>query len=138
VVKVHHRFEWLYVVAFVHPQSGRSLWYLLPVLNTAAFSVVLENFASSVLTENSSGRSRRVLIVLDRAGWHVSRGLRVPDGIELVFQPSYAPEVQPCERLWVLTDEVLENRCFASLGALQARLFGQCERLMADVERVRC
>jgi transposase len=136
-VNVHHRFQWLYVVAFVHPESGRSLWYLLPVLNTSAFQAVLENFASSVLKPSQQGCSKRVLLVLDRAGWHTSQDLRVPDGIELVFQPAYSPEVQPAERLWGLTDEVLANQCFRSLSSLTVRLSEQCVRLMVDVQRVR-
>jgi hypothetical protein len=134
---VNHRFEWVYVVAFVHPESGRNIWYLLPVLNTKAFQAVLNDFAESVLKPNQLGRSKRILLVLDRAGWHTSKNLRIPDGIELVFQPAYSPEVQPSERLWVLSDEVLTNRCFASLGMLMARLSEQCVRLMADLERVR-
>ena len=137
MVKVNHRFEWLYVVAFVHPQSGRSIWYLLPVLNTKAFQAVLDDFAVSVLEPSQPGRSKRILLVVDRAGWHTSKNLRVPDGIELIFQPAYSPEVQPSERLWVLSDELLTNRCFGSLGVLMARLSEQCVRLMADLKRVR-
>ena len=137
VVKVNHRFEWVYVVAFVHPESGRSIWYLLPVLNTVSFQAVLENFAASEFESGQLGGSKRILLVVDRAGWHTSKDLRVPDGIELVFQPAYSPEVQPSERLWVLSDEVLTNRCFSSLGVLMARLSEQCVRLMADLERVR-
>ena len=124
-------------MAFVHPESGRSIWYLLPVLNTKSFQAVLNDFAESVLKPNQLGRSKRILLVVDRAGWHTSKNLLVPDGIELVFQPAYSPEVQPSERLWVLSDEVLTNRCFGSLGVLMARLSEQCVRLMADLERVR-
>ena len=137
MVKVNHRFEWVYVVAFVHPESGRSIWYLLPVLNTKAFQAVLDDFAVTALEPSQPGRSKRILLVLDRAGWHTSQKLRVPDGIELIFQPAYSPEVQPSERLWVLSDEVLVNRCFGSLSVLMARLSEQCVRLMADLGRVR-
>jgi hypothetical protein len=150
VVKVNHRFEWVYVVAFVHPESGRSIWYLLPVLNTKAFQAVLDDFAATALEPSQPGRSKRILLVVDRAGWHTSKNLRVPDGIELIFQPAYSPErskpvrcwcwakkVQPSERLWVLSDEVLTNRYFGSLGVLMARLSEQCVRLMADLGRVR-
>jgi hypothetical protein len=134
VVKVNHRFEWLYIVAFVHPRSGQNIWYLLPVLNTLAFQAVLDDFALSVLEHSGS---KHILLVLDQAGWHTSKDLMVPQGITLVFQPSHSPEVQPCERLWVLTDEVIENRCFAHLAEVESCLFRQCEVLMADPIRVR-
>lgn len=124
------------MVAFVHPESGRSIWYLLPVLNTPAFQAVLESCAASVLEPSQPGRSKRVLVVVDRAGWHTSNDLRIPDGLELVFAPAYSREVQPSEGLWGLADEVVANRCFGSLGVLMARLSEQCVRLMADVGRV--
>ena len=146
MVQVNPRYEWLYVYAFVHPNSSRSVWYLLPSLNTAAFQLILEDFARDVL--DSSGK--RVLIVLDNAGWHRAKALRVPDGLEFVFLPAYSPErpkpvrcwfrakkLQPAERLWVLCDETVTNRCMKDLEALEAALSVQCECLMADADRVR-
>ena len=132
MVSVNPRYEWLYVYAFVHPNSGKSVWYLLPSLNAAAFQVVLEDFARDVL--DSSGK--RVLIVLDNAGWHKAKVLRVPDGLEFVFLPAYSPELQPAERLWGLGDEAVTNRCLGSLDALEGVLCVQCERLMEDAVRV--
>lgn len=139
---MNHRFEWLYLVAFVHPESGRNLWYLLPVLNTLAFQAVLDDFAATVfqpqpLQPNPSKPSKRILIVMDQAGWHTSKDLHIPQAIELVFQPAHSPEVQPCERLWVLSDQALENRCFGSISALEDALSRQCVRLMEDPDRVR-
>ena len=133
MVSVNPRYEWLYVYAFVHPNSGKSVWYLLPSLNAAAFQVVLEDFARDVL--DSSGK--RVLIVLDNAGWHKAKALRVPDGLEFVFLPAYSPELQPAERLWALSDETVTNRCLESVDALETTLSVQCERLMGDAGRVR-
>jgi len=44
----------------------------------------------------------------------------VPEGLHLELLPPYAPELQPAERLWTLTDEAVVNRHFATLDALQA------------------
>lgn len=133
IVSVNPRYEWLYVYAFVHPNSGRSVWYLLPSLNAAAFQVVLEDFAQDVLS--SSGK--RVLIVLDNAAWHKAKVLCVPEGLEFVFLPAYSPELQPAERLWALCDETVANRCMGSFEALESALCVQCECLMRDTGRVR-
>lgn len=78
MVSVNPRYEWLYVYAFVHPNSGRSVWYLLPSLNAAAFQVILEDFAR----DTRSSSDKRVLIVLDNAPWHKAKALRVPEGLE--------------------------------------------------------
>ena len=37
---------------------------------------------------------KHIILVLDRAGWHSSQELVVPDGIHFVFLPPYSPELQ--------------------------------------------
>jgi transposase len=34
------------------------------------------------------------------AGWHTSKGLKVPPNIRIVLLPPYSPELNPVERLW--------------------------------------
>jgi hypothetical protein len=48
VTRVQHRYQWLYLWAFVHPQSGQSIWYILPTVSVEAYGEVLKNFAESV------------------------------------------------------------------------------------------
>jgi transposase len=43
---------------------------------------------------------RRCVLVMDRAGRHVSRGLKVPPNIRIVLLPPHSPEPNPVERLW--------------------------------------
>jgi transposase len=53
------------------------------------------------------------VLLLDRAGWHVSTKLRVPNNITLVRLPSRAPELNPVENVWqFLRDNWLSNRVF--------------------------
>ena len=35
----HHRFEWLYVTAFVSPATGESFWYLASGVDKGLFEV---------------------------------------------------------------------------------------------------
>jgi transposase len=63
------------------------------------------------------------------AGWHSSQMLGVPDGIHLVFLPPYSPELQPCERLWPLTNEAITNRHFKTLDELQEVQAQRCVTL---------
>ena len=54
-----------------------------------------------------------VVLVLDQAGWHVSKALRVPDNVTLLHLPPYSPELNPTERLWAyLKSHYLSNRLF--------------------------
>ena len=131
IISVYPRYEWLYLYAFVQPQSGRTVWYLLPALNKAAFNTVLKDFAATI----AASATKHILIVMDQAPWHSSDTL--PIGVEAVYQPAYSPELQPAEHRWRLSDEPIKNRCFDSLETLEQVLTQQCVKLMADPERIK-
>ncbi len=55
------------------------------------------------------------VVLLDRAGWHVTTKLSVPDTITLVPLPPRCPELNPVENVWqFMRDTWLSNRVFAS------------------------
>jgi transposase len=55
------------------------------------------------------------VLVLDQAGWHLSKHLVVPDTITLIALPPKCPELNPVENVWqFLRDNWLSNRVFAS------------------------
>src|ERR1700682_792765 len=86
----HHRFDWLYVTAFVSPATGETFWYLSDGVSKEFFEALLETFAR----EAEAGIARIILLVLDNAGWHSAAGLKIPHGIRLVYLPPYSLEVQ--------------------------------------------
>jgi transposase len=52
---------------------------------------------------------------VDRAGWHVTAKLGVPENITLVPLPSKSPELNPVENIWqYMRDNWLSNRIFAN------------------------
>jgi len=125
----HHRYQWLYVTAFVQPTSGETVWYLSDGISKPFFERMLADFARTV----GAGGERVIVLVLDGAGWHTQPGLAVPDGLVLVYLPPYTPELQPAEHLWPLVDEPVVNRLFPSLQELNAVLDQRCRYL--DEER---
>jgi transposase len=68
---------------------------------------------------------------LDRAGWHASVQVRVPEHVHLLFLPAYSPELQPAEHLWQLTKTTLANRYFASIDDLEDAQTVRCVALQA-------
>jgi transposase len=125
-----HRYQWMYVYGFVHPQSGQNEWWLLGGVNTPAMSAVLAELARLV----GAGKKKRVILVLDRAGWHVAKALVIPEGIHLFHLPASTPELQPAERLWPPLREAVANESFADLAALETRLDERCRQLNAQRE----
>ena len=91
IAVAHPRYEWMYLYAFVHPTSGAVQWFSGSTVGTDLFAEILAGFARAV----GAGSKKLVMLVLDGAGWHVSPDLAVPEGIRLVFLPSYSPELQP-------------------------------------------
>jgi transposase len=60
-----------------------------------------------------AGEDVHVVLVLDQAGWHVAKNLKVPKNITLLHLPSYSPELNPIERLWAyLKSHYLGNRIY--------------------------
>ena len=76
--------------------------------------------------------TKQIVLVLDRAGWHTSVHLRVPDHVHLLFLPSYSPELQPAEHLWELSDEALANRHFQDLAELMEVQAERCRKLQGQ------
>lgn len=123
----HHRFEWLYVTAFVQPTSGEVFWYIANGVSKPFFEKLLATFAR----EAGAGRDRIIILVLDNAGWHTRPGLTVPTGIRLVHLPPYSPELQPAECLWPALDEPLANKHFATIQDLDDAVAKRCTTFAA-------
>jgi DDE superfamily endonuclease len=124
----HHRYEWLYVTAFVAPASGETVWFLSNGIDKPFFAKLLEAFARAT----GAGRDRIIVLQLDNAGWHGPQNLAVPDGIRLVYQPAYSPELQPAEHLWPLVDEALANKHFDTIDDLDVVVGTRCCHLHQD------
>jgi hypothetical protein len=118
--------------AFVHPQSGETYWWILPYVNTKLFNQVLVDFAR----EFELGAEKHILLAVDRAGWHISQDLKIPQGLHLTFLPPYSPELQPAERLWTLVDEPIANQSFATLDQLEDVLFHRCQSLLQQQDLI--
>jgi transposase len=81
--------------------------------------------------------AKQIVLVLDRAGWHASLRLRVPEHVHLLFLPPYSPELQPAEHLWPLTNTVLINQHFATTRELEEVQLVRCAQLQQQPATIR-
>ena len=86
------------------------------------FAGLLAAFAKEV----GAGPKKRVVLLLDNAGFHTRPNLAVPDGVRLVYLPPYSPELQPAETLWTLVDEPIVNKLVPSLDQLKDTIGERC------------
>jgi|GEM_PF-5983716 len=64
--------------SFAQSQEKIKTW-ILSYTNTQLFNRVLTDFAR----EFQLNRNKEVLLMLDRAGWHISHQLKLPEGLDL-------------------------------------------------------
>ena len=98
---VNWRFQWLWLYGFVHPSSGETYWWILPFVNSQLFERVLEDFARHWKV----GPKKRVVLVVDGAGWHLSESVKIPDGIHLFVLSAFTLAGTPTSRKTVATDK---------------------------------
>ncbi len=118
---------WRYLVAFVHPASGQSVWQVATGVSADLFAAELAAFAAAV----GAGPTKQIVLVLDGAGWQSSYDVVVPAHVHLLFLPAHSPELQPCEHLWQFSDAPLLNRHFASIEDLEDVQLDRCAVLQA-------
>jgi transposase len=88
------KYEWVYLYAAVEPATGASTALLAPHVNTGTMSVFLR-----MLSEDLGPRDHAV-VIMDQAGWHVSKRLAMPANVTAWLLPPYSPELNPVENLW--------------------------------------
>ena len=131
--RVKRRYEWTYLYGFVRPTTGEVWWLILPTVNKELFSMALGEFAKEV----GAGEDKRILLVLDQAGWHTSGEVELPEGIHLEFLPTGSPELQPAERLWPLSNEAIANRLFEEIFEVEDALVERCVELLDQAGTIR-
>lgn len=114
--------EYLYAYAALSPWDGRLDSLILPAANTEGMNIFLGEIARRYPDEF-------IILVLDGAGWHRARALKIPHHLTLLPLPPYSPELNPVEHLWdELREKFFHNQVFANLDAVEHRL---CEALAA-------
>lgn len=115
-----HRFENFMLYGAIAPRSGDSYFLGLPKLTTVLFQRFLDEFAQA--------RPHTLNVVLvDNSRCHTAQALQLPPNVILLFQPPYAPEVNPAERVWRALKDALAWHVFADLAALQAQVIAIIE-----------
>jgi hypothetical protein len=64
----------------------------MPTVNAEIFPLALQQFAQAV----GANKHKQIVLVLDRAGWHTSKALTVPEGLHLALLASLFSRVAAC------------------------------------------
>jgi transposase len=98
-----------YIFGAICPAEGKGAGLVLPSCNSEAMALHLEEISLAVAP------GAHAILLLDQAGWHVSKRLSIPDNITLLPLPPKSPELNPIENIWqFMRDNWLSNRVFKS------------------------
>ena len=123
--------QYTYVYGAVSPVDGRFDSLILPQVNSACMRVFLDEIAARYPNEN-------VVMVLDGAGWHKSKEIKLAENVRTLFLPPYSPELNPQEHVWdELREKFFHNRAFDSLDALETHLEEALRSLESSPQRMR-
>ena len=120
------RYDNAYLFGAICPARGVGAALALPYADTDMMQLHLDEISSNV------AKGAHAVVLLDRAGWHITSKLDMPENITPIFLPSRAPELEPGrERLAVSPSELdLKHR----LRKLR-RHCRRCLRRMAETDR---
>jgi transposase len=122
--------EYTYAFAALSPHDGTLDTLILPEVNAVAMSVFLDEVARRHPQDD-------ILMVLDGAGWHRAKDLRIPENMRLLPLPPYSPELNPVEHLWEeIREKWFPNLVFDSLTGVEDRLVAALAALENNSHRV--
>jgi len=113
------------------PETGDLTSLILPNADTEAMNMFLQ-----ILSRRY--KKQRIILCMDKAGWHTTHALRIPANICLWYLPPYSPELNPVELLWrQIRLEYFNNKSFETLDEVEELLTIGLKAWSKDKESVK-
>jgi len=104
---------------------------MMPKANTRAMQTHLDEISRTV------ARRAHAVLIMDRAGWHITAKLEVPNNITIILLPSRSPELNPMENVWqYMRQNWLSNRVFETYGDILDTGCGAWNQLIAQPDTI--
>lgn len=125
VPKVYSQFirESILVFNSQSPQTGDCFSLIIPSCNTHAMNIFLGLVSKQYSSYN-------IIMTMDKAGWHRSQELEVPNNILIQHLPPYSPELNPVELLWLeVRRKHMNNEFYNNMDDVQNKLIKVLKQL---------
>lgn len=98
-----------YIFGVICPATDATAGLVLPWCNIETMGLHLVEISARVTP------GRHCALLVDQAGWHISKRLIVPPNITIVSLPAKCPEFNPVENVWqFISANWLSNGVFTS------------------------
>jgi len=129
IVKTHRVREYVHAYGATAPKTGECFYLVLPYANTLCMNMYLkalsERFADTM-----------ILLAQDRAVYHTTDKLEIPENIQLFYIPPATPELNPQEGLWKeIRKRGFKNKAFPTLKKVVDKLCEIINTLTPDVNK---
>ena len=125
------RYQSAYLFGAICPARGVGAALAMPFANTQAMQAHLDEIGRTV------ARGAHAVLLLDRAGWHTTEKLTIPNNLTLILLPSHSPELNPVENIWqFLRANWLSNRVFQTYDEIIAAACEAWNKLTALPETI--
>jgi transposase len=112
-VKIKIGYLSFYIYAAISIKTGEHFAAQFPDVDTACMNGFLKDLSENYV-------EKKIALIIDGAGWHKSKKLKIPENIDIFLLPPYSPELNPAERLWEhVKKNTLYNRLFETLKHLE-------------------
>ena len=125
------RYQSAYLFGAICPARGVGAALAMPFANTQAMQAHLDEIGRTV------ARGAHAVLLLDRAGWHTTEKLTIPNNLTMILLPSRSPELNPVENIWqFLRANWLSNRVFETYDDIIAAACEAWNKLTALPETI--
>ena len=122
----------LHIFAAVCPKTGQAEGMFIEGLNSEVMSCFLDQISKGV------EEKKHLILILDRAGYHLSKRLKVPENMTLIYLPAYSPELNPVENLWhYLRSHHWSNRYYKDMTSVEEAAQQGWENVCFDENKIK-
>lgn len=120
------RYANAYIFGAICPGRGSGAALVRPYCDTPAMQAHLEEISLNVASGSHAA------VIMDKAGWHTTGKLNLPENITIILLPPRSPELNPQENIWqYLRQNWLSNRVFDDYDAILDAACDAWNRLIA-------
>jgi len=125
IASYQHKFANTYLYGTYSPINGDSFVWEVEGVSNAIFEKYLKDFSKHK-------REEFKIVLIDNAGFHATKNIKIPENIFLLRIPPYSPELNPCEQIWQYIKRKYKNKLFKTMKDLKEWLYKTVRNMDTD------
>jgi transposase len=123
--------EYTYIFCAVCPETGVTCSLIMHRADTETMNIFLK-------TLSKQQHNECIILCMDKAGWHTTQQLKMPNNIITWHLPPYSPELNPVELIWrELRANYFNNKTFKTLDMVDDHLEYAINDFTKDLDAIK-